>query len=87
MTSSKGETMQVNDIVIFSPRQGETAEGIVTRVWDKPASDPYVTIKMTGKLVQTFVRCSSEVRSKHLAEVHAWARENRLGRYRHGTGA
>lgn len=54
--------MQVNDIVIFSPRAGETAEGIVTRVWDKPERDRFVTLKTTGKYVQTFVRCSSEVR-------------------------
>lgn len=56
--------MQVNDIVIFSPRAGETAEGIVTRVWDKPASDPYVTIRTTGgddwvNDGQTFVRFAS----------------------------
>lgn len=62
MTSSKGHDMQVNDIVIFSPRQGETAEGIITRVWDKPASDPFVTIKTgDGGPSRTFVRCSSEV--------------------------
>lgn len=51
--------MQVNDIVTFAPRAGETAEGIVTRVWDKPASDPYVTVRTTEDEGRTFVRCSS----------------------------
>ena len=68
MTSSKGDDMQVNDIVIFSPRQGETAEGIVTRVWDKPAGNPYVTIRSSLRgtdlpATGTFVRFASEVRA------------------------
>lgn len=53
--------MQVNDIVIFSPRAGESAEGIVTRVWDKPASDPYVTVRTTEDAGRTFTRCQSAV--------------------------
>lgn len=53
--------MQVNDIVTFSPRFGESAEGIVTRVWDKPVSDPYVTIRTIEDEGRTFVRCSSVV--------------------------
>lgn len=54
------DSMQVNDIVTFSPRAGESAEGIVTRVWDKPASDPYVTIRTTeDESPRTFVRCAS----------------------------
>ena len=31
--------------------------GTVTRVWDKPAADPYITIKSDDG--RTFVRCSS----------------------------
>jgi hypothetical protein len=57
--------MQVNDIVTFSPRAGESAEGIVTRVWDKPASDPYVTVQTTGEdMSRTFTRFASAVQAK-----------------------
>lgn len=51
--------MQVNDIVTFSPRFGESAEGIVTRVWDKPAGDPYVTVRTTEDMPRTFTRFAS----------------------------
>lgn len=54
--------MQVNDIVIFSPRKGEKAEGIITRVWDKPAGNPYVTVKTVHEETpRTFTRPASEL--------------------------
>lgn len=53
--------MKTGDIVTFAPRAGESAEGIVTRVWDKPAADPYVTVRTTEDEGRTFTRCSSAV--------------------------
>jgi hypothetical protein len=61
MTTSKGEGMKTGDLVTFAPRAGESAEGIITRVWDKPADDPYVTIRTTEDQGRTFTRCSSAV--------------------------
>jgi hypothetical protein len=44
-------------------RQGDTGNtiltGTITRVWEKPAADPYVTILASGG--RTFIRCSSHV--------------------------
>jgi hypothetical protein len=56
-----GDGMKTGDLVTFSPRAGESAEGIVTRVWDKPAADPYVTLRTTEDEGRTFTRCSSVV--------------------------
>jgi hypothetical protein len=53
--------MKTGDLVTFAPRAGESAEGIITRVWDKPAADPYVTLRTTGDQGRTFTRCSSAV--------------------------
>lgn len=51
---------QAGDRVSFRQNELATLEGIITRVWDKPASDPYVTVKSDdGRM---FVRCSSSVR-------------------------
>jgi hypothetical protein len=55
------EGMNTGDLVTFSPRAGESAEGVITRVWDKPASDPYITVCTTGDEGRTFTRCSSAV--------------------------
>lgn len=51
--------------VRFTARRGETCVGTVTRVWLRPAADPYVTIKTydgaaEGR-VRTFTRCMSAV--------------------------
>jgi hypothetical protein len=51
--------MKTGDIVMFYPRAGEMEYGIVTRMWDKPVSNPYVTIRTDDG--RTFVRCSSAV--------------------------
>jgi hypothetical protein len=61
MTSSKGEGMKTGDLVTFSPRAGESAEGIVTRVWDKPAGDLFLTLRTVEDDGRTFVRPSSAV--------------------------
>lgn len=34
--------------------------GTIVRVWDKPAADPYVTVRTDDN--RTFVRCSSVVK-------------------------
>lgn len=45
--------IEVNALVRFGNRVG-----IITRVWDKPAANPYVTVKtLDGK---TFVRFAAE---------------------------
>jgi hypothetical protein len=54
--------MQVNDIVEIDTLDGP-AEAVITRLWSKLASDPYVTLKTT-KGSQTYVRCASTVREK-----------------------
>jgi hypothetical protein len=48
--------------VIFGAGLGPVVQttGTVTRVWDRPARDPYVTIRTDDN--RTFVRCSSRVR-------------------------
>jgi hypothetical protein len=50
--------IQVGDEVRFRENESAATAGHVTRVWDKPERDPYVTIKSEGR---TFVRCSSAV--------------------------
>jgi len=52
------ETPAPRDIVQFRENETTTAQGHITRVWGKPARDPYVTIASEGR---TFVRCSSAV--------------------------
>jgi hypothetical protein len=51
-------TIKAHDIVSFRENAETTSAGHVTRVWDKPPADPYVTIRSEGR---TFVRCSSAV--------------------------
>lgn len=48
----------LHDIASFRENAGTIAAGHVTRVWDKPARDPYVTISSEGR---TFTRLSSQV--------------------------
>jgi hypothetical protein len=59
--AERDASLKTGDLVTFSPRAGESAEGIITRVWDKPASDPYVTLRTTEDEGRTFTRCSSVV--------------------------
>jgi hypothetical protein len=51
--------------VRFTAKRGETCTGTVTRVWLRPAADPYVTIKTydgaSEGRVRTFTRCMSAV--------------------------
>jgi len=48
----------LHDIVTFRENADTTAAGHVTRVWARPARDPYVTISSEGR---TFVRLQSQV--------------------------
>lgn len=50
--------ISLHDIVSFRENAETPAAGHVTRVWGKPASDPYVTISSEGRV---FVRCQSAV--------------------------
>jgi hypothetical protein len=48
------------DRVSFKASADTILEGVISRVWNKPATDPYVTVKSDDG--RTFVRCSSTVR-------------------------
>lgn len=50
----------IGEIVEISTSDG-LVEAVVTRVWDKPASDPYVTVRTTEDQGRTFVRSASRV--------------------------
>jgi len=52
---------RVGDVVSFPVRPGVVDCGFITRVWDKPAADPYVTIRTDAASPQTFVRAVSQV--------------------------
>lgn len=54
--------MTKGDIVRFRENADTISAGHITRVWAKPAGDPYVSIKSEGR---TFVRCSSAVTPGH----------------------
>jgi hypothetical protein len=54
--------MQVGQIVEVDTGTGP-AEAAVTRIWDRPAADPYVTVKTTEDSGRTFVRCASRIRT------------------------
>lgn len=55
-------THAIGQIVQITTNDGP-AEAVITRVWDKPASDPYVTVRTTEDQGRTFVRCSSTVKA------------------------
>jgi hypothetical protein len=48
---------QLSDRVKIDDGRGAKLTGTVTRVWNKPAKDPYVTVRTDDG--RTFVRCSS----------------------------
>ena len=48
----------IGEIVEIGTDDGPV-EAVITRVWDKPADDPYVTVRTTEDQGRTFVRCSS----------------------------
>lgn len=58
-------TIQLHDIVQFRENEATLAAGHITRVWTKPARDPYVTISSEGR---TFVRFASAVTVTRKAE-------------------
>ena len=51
-------TIELHDVVQFRENETTTSAGHITRVWTKPARDPYVTISSEGR---PFVRLSSAV--------------------------
>lgn len=53
--------LKLGQIVEITTLDGP-AEATVTRIWDKPATDPYVTVKTTEDQGRTFVRSTSTVR-------------------------
>jgi len=53
--------MQTGNIVEINTDNGP-AEAVITRMWNRPASDPYVTVKTTEDQGRTFVRATSQVR-------------------------
>ena len=50
--------IQLHDIVQFRENETTLGAGHISRVWDRPARDPYVTISSEGR---TFVRFASAV--------------------------
>jgi hypothetical protein len=57
------------DKVKFRTDEKPDVTGFITRVWDKPERDPYVTIRTDEAKPRTFVRCSSAI-SMHTVELH-----------------
>jgi hypothetical protein len=54
--------LQADQEVEFDDGRGNTLTGVITRVWDKPAKDPYVTVVTSFEdRPRTFVRMSSRV--------------------------
>jgi hypothetical protein len=53
--------MGIGDIVEIDTDNGPV-EAVITRVWDKPAKDPYITVRTTEDQGRTFVRSASAVR-------------------------
>jgi hypothetical protein len=58
-------TLKPGDLVRFRENEDTPAHGIITRIWNKPVNDPYVTIEANreygSQRGRTFVRCSSRV--------------------------
>lgn len=56
------QTLQTNQEVEFDDGRGNTLTGVITRVWNKPATDPYVTVATSFEdRPRKFVRMSSRV--------------------------
>jgi hypothetical protein len=53
--------MNIGTAVQFRTDKNPEMTGFVTRVWNEPANDPYVTIRTDEDRPRTFVRCSSAV--------------------------
>lgn len=49
--------------VIFQENADITLQGTITRIWTKPVSDPYVSIRSDDGRFRMFVRCSSRVKA------------------------
>lgn len=48
--------------IVEIPTDNGPVEAVITRVWDKPANDPYVTVRTTEDQGRTFVRAISTVK-------------------------
>jgi hypothetical protein len=61
-TTQPAETLDVDQEVEFDDGRGNTLTGVITRVWNKPANDPYVTVVTSFEdRPRKFVRSSSRV--------------------------
>ena len=60
--TTRTPTLAVDQEVEFDDGRGNTLTGVITRVWDKPATDPYVTVVTSFEdRPRKFVRMSSHV--------------------------
>jgi hypothetical protein len=56
------QPLRVDQEVEFDDGRGNVLTGVITRVWDKPTADPYVSIVTSFEdRPRKFVRCSSQV--------------------------
>lgn len=61
-TAGLSKHLQAGQEVEFDDGRGNTLTGVITRVWNKPARDPYVTVVTSFEdKPRTFVRMSSRV--------------------------
>jgi hypothetical protein len=61
-TASRPKPLQADQEVEFDDGRGTTLTGVITRVWNKPTKDPYVTVVTSFEdKPRTFVRMSSRV--------------------------
>lgn len=67
---------QVHDLAVFAIRPGTLTLGTVSRVWDRPAADPYVTLRTCDQRPATFVRSVSTITVISLAALAAALRQD-----------
>lgn len=62
ITTQSTATLDVDQEIEFDDGRGNTLTGVITRVWNKPVKDPYVTVVTSFEdRPRTFVRMSSRV--------------------------
>ncbi len=54
-------SLAVDQEVEFDDGRGNILTGVITLVWSKPKTDPYVSIVTSDDRPRKFVRCSSRV--------------------------
>jgi len=61
--TTQPQSLKVNQEIEFDDGRGNTLTGVITRVWNKPAKDPYVTVVTSFEdRPRRFVRMSTRVR-------------------------